>query len=430
MGKQAFFCQRLAEWLYQSEWHFTTLLAAMINTVDHLPDNADSVVNALLIAHPVKPDVPTISTFLSQDAAVTSWFQRTTQRPEVVSVNLNAPSDTPFEQAELPALYNEQDVADWLDISVSQLLWYSDLWRHDERQPAHFMHYHYALVPKRSGGKRLIESPKTQIKCIQRKLNKDIINHMPVHNSAHAYLKGRSYLSHASLHTQQRYLLRFDLAHFFQSVRWLQIYRAFMRLGYSAGVSKHLTGICSHRCPVDKSDLWEQLEPDLVKLLKNRHLPQGSPCSPALSNVVLFGLDSRLSGLSKSTGLIYSRYADDFVFSGSRHKDWQSFIALVGAICLEEGFALNYRKTRLITSSQKQTVTGVVVNEKVNVDRRYYDRLKATLTNCIRHGPSSQNVSEHPYFKQHLLGCIQHVKSLNDTKGKKLERLFADIRWP
>ena len=97
-------------------------------------------------------------------------------------------------------------------------------------------------------------------------------------------------------------------------------------------------------------------------------------------------LDKRLQGLAKSLKLRYSRYADDLAFSGNTHRDWRFLEPLIGSICLQEGFELNYRKSRIIRSHQRQKITGVIVNQRANIDRRYFDRLKAILNNCVRYG--------------------------------------------
>lgn len=427
MNRLNYFCHYLAQWLYESEWHFTTLLATCIHSVKQLPDDVDVVINQLLLTCPEKPAQQTIATFLSNNAVVCAWFRCLPQRPEIARYSLHTCDMPAFVSDSLPDLHNGDDLAAWLGVSSGELDWLADLWRHDETAPACIKHYHYSLAPKRHGGSRLIESPKGLLKQLQRKINDHIISCMPINDAAHGFRKGRSCNSHAALHVGKKYLMHFDISDCFQSIQWGQVYQAFSALGYTPAVAKYLTGICSHQCYMHSSELFQQLDAGVKERLKQRHLPQGAPSSPALSNAVLNRLDRRFTGLAKSTALTYSRYADDFVFSGNQNRDWQSFGALIGSICLEEGFRLNYRKTRLVLPHQKQKVTGIVVNEKLNIDRRYYDRLKAVLTNCIRYGLESQNRSGHQNFKLYLRGCIQHVKSLNQNKGAKLELLFNQI---
>ena len=96
---------------------------------------------------------------------------------------------------------------------------------------------------------------------------------------------------------------------------------------------------------------------------------------------------------------------------------------------MEEGFEVNHRKTRSMHRSHRQLLTGMVVNEKANVRRDEFDRLKAILTNCARHGPSSQNRRDQRDFQSHLAGRIAHVASLNEMRGRKLQDIFERVDW-
>jgi hypothetical protein len=96
---------------------------------------------------------------------------------------------------------------------------------------------------------------------------------------------------------------------------------------------------------------------------------------------------------------------------------------------MEEGFAVHHRKTRIMRQGVRQRLAGVVVNEHVNVIRADYDRLKATLTNCIRLGPRSQNRCLIDDFRAHLMGKIAFVESVNPSRGVRLRKLFARIAW-
>ena len=273
---------------------------------------------------------------------------------------------------------------------------------------------------------RLIEKPKATLKRLQRKINREILSASDIHPAAHGFCKGRSCLSHASIHTGKRYLLLYDITECFQSIGWLKVKSVFRRMGYEEKLSTYLTALCTHSVRLEKAQL-SQFDTVQRERLKRRHLPQGAPGSPALANAVLHRLDLRLSGLAKSLGLDYSRYADDIAMSGNSHRDWRFLEPLIGGICLDEGVTLNYRKTRIKRTHQKQRMVGIVVNSKTNVDRKYFDALKATLTNCARHGLDSQNHLGHPHFRACLLGRIQHVKSLNEQRGLKLERIYHGI---
>jgi retron-type reverse transcriptase len=111
-------------------------------------------------------------------------------------------------------------------------------------------------------------------------------------------------------------------------------------------------------------------------------LPQGSPASPALANHVSFRLDRRLSALANSLDAHYSRYADDLSFSTDSHIAG-SLLRIVPQIVQDEGFAINQAKTRLMSKASRQTVTGVVVNAHLNIDRKLFDHRKSSYS-CLR----------------------------------------------
>ncbi len=161
------------------------------------------------------------------------------------------------------------------------------------------------------------------------------------------------------------------------------------------------------------------------------HLPQGAPTSPALANITAFRLDCRLSGLAKSAGAVYSRYADDLVFSGGEEfsRRVERFSTHAAAVTLEEGFSVNHHKTRIMRRGSRQSLAGIVVNQRVNLRRADLQLLEAVLTNCARFGPESQNRQRFPDFRAHLEGRIGFVEMINRAKGRQLRTIFEAIRF-
>jgi hypothetical protein len=143
-------------------------------------------------------------------------------------------------------------------------------------------------------------------------------------------------------------------------------------------------------------------------------------------------MDVRLFAAASAIGATYTRYADDLVFSGDEAfaRRAKRFEALAAAIALEESFFVNHRKTRLMRRGARQEVTGIVVNEQPAVARDHFDRLKATLHNCVRFGPESQNRARHARFREHLHGAVAWVTHVQPARGKKLRALFDSIAWP
>ena len=150
-----------------------------------------------------------------------------------------------------------------------------------------------------------------------------------------------------------------------------------------------------------------------------------------LANLCAFRLDLRLDGLASTLGARYSRYADDLVISGPAPLAAAAprIAAWVGRIALEEGYALNHRKTRLATLAQAQRVCGVVVNQHPNMKRSDFDRLRAVLHQCTLHGPASQNREGHADFRAHLRGKLDWATQLNPVKARRLHTLWHHIDW-
>lgn len=333
----------------------------------------------------------------------------------------------------LPQLATTRDLAVWMGLFPWELRVLADCkgLQADNSEPGKH-HYRYRWVNKRSGGQRLLEIPKSKLKQAQRLVLQHILNRVPPHECAHGFTKGRSCLSHVQPHTDKPVVLQMDLRDFFHSVSIRRVFGVFYTLGYPAEVARLLAGISTHAVsPSLVGHAFSGLSWAQKKILQDKHLPQGAPTSGALANLCAYRFDCRLQGVASRYGLQYSRYADDIAFSGTsalcRQASWIE--SLVGAIALEEGFQLNFRKTRLQTRSRRQLVTGIVVNAWPNLPRAEYDCLKAILYNCLRYGPASQNREDLPNFRDHLAGRVSRFKWINQHKGEKLEALLGKIEW-
>ncbi len=290
-------------------------------------------------------------------------------------------------------------------------------------------HYHYRWISKRRGGRRLIESPKLTLKTAQKRILREILDKVPPHDTAHGFTAGRSILTNARPHVKQAVLVKFDLENFYPSVTLSRVTAIFRSLGYSREASIWLARLTTSALPANMP--FVKQEPSAVLPYLKRHLPQGAPTSPALANLSAYSLDVRLSGLARSFGATYTRYADDLTFSGPPRfgTSLRDFIPLVSQIVRQERFRLNGAKRKVLRSSGRLVVTGVVVNEKPNVSRREFDRLKAVLTNCLRQGPSTQNKADNPHFAAHVRGRIAQMTQLNPARGARLLVIYNQIDW-
>ena len=339
-----------------------------------------------------------------------------------------------LEDCQRPDWRHSAALAHWLGISNGALWRLTRPSDWQRRQPLGNQHYRSHLLAKRTGGWRLLEEPQGYLMGLQRRLLNDLLAHIPTHEAACGYVRDRSVLDHARAHTGQAVVLKFDLQDFFACVRASRVHALFATLGYSDTVARELAALCTVATPEPVLQRMHEagfLSWPQRQRLRDAHLPQGAPTSPVLANLSAFKLDLRLDGLARALDARYTRYADDLVFSGSLHlRDCRARIeAWVGRIALEEGFALNHRKTRCNTRSSRQTVCGIVVNEQANLPREAFDQLKAVLHLCVKTGPAAQNREALPHWREHLQGRVAWASQLNAGKGLRLQRLFERINW-
>jgi hypothetical protein len=334
----------------------------------------------------------------------------------------------------VPPLDTVGDLAAFLELEDGELDWFADVRRRQVRAPAGPLHHYRSSWRVKRGAPRLLEAPQPRLKALQRRVLHEVLARFPVHDAAHGFVPGRSPLTGAWDHVLARTVVRFDLEGFFASVVAGRVFGVFRQTGYPEPVAHLLTGLTTHVTPL--AVLREMPEGGagderhrLRRHLSRAHLPQGAPTSPALANLVALGLDRRLAGLARSLGATCTRYADDLTFSSVDGLDPDRLHRAVARIAADEGFRLNEAKTRVRGSGARQVVTGLVVNERPNVPREEFDRLKATLHNCVRHGPDGQNRDGHPDFRAHLLGRVARVESVNPAKGRRLRSSFDAIAW-
>jgi RNA-directed DNA polymerase len=336
----------------------------------------------------------------------------------------------PLSHLAVPKLTTVGQLARWLEIPTGQIEWIIDHRRSLDREKVQTLrHYDYHWRQKRAGGWRLIEAPKPRTKAIQRRILDEIVSHLPPHDAAYGFVPGRSCTEAAAKHAGEDVVITVDLRDFFLSTPLRRVHAVFRCLGYPHAVARALTSLCSTSTPRHISAEHFDFEGRQRHL--SRHLPQGAPTSPALANLAALGLDRRLTGLANRFDVRYTRYADDLTFSGDRslYARAKPLLTAVEAIAHDEGYALNAAKTRIMPRHARQTVTGIVVNDHINVARNDFDALKATLTNCVRHGAQSQNRDAHADFRAHLDGRIAWVERLNLRRGEKLRRIFDEITW-
>ncbi|GIO28271.1 hypothetical protein J43TS3_28820 [Ornithinibacillus bavariensis] len=192
------------------------------------------------------------------------------------------------------------------------------------------------------------------------------------HPNSHGFIVGRSIKTNASKHVQRNYILNFDLENYFENINFGRVRSMFTYyFGFNNTVSSTLANTCCH---------YEGF------------LPQGASTSPIISNIISYKMDRELSKLAAKNNCIYTRYADDITLS-TKSEFLQKRIALIkdnsvslskeiNNIIKKNGFLINDSKTRLSSKYERQIVTGITVNKKLNVNRRYIRRVRSIL-HCI-----------------------------------------------
>ncbi|HEY5785577.1 MAG TPA: reverse transcriptase family protein [Microlunatus sp.] len=336
----------------------------------------------------------------------------------------------------VPEVDDLAGLATLLELPLDQLTWAADargLQRRTPPGPLHLYRHHW--VARAGAVPRLLESPTPLLRAVLRRVLDRILCWVPLHPAVHGFVRGRSALTNARLHLGPEAVVCLDLQTFFASITTARVNGLFTAMGYSEAVAWTLTGLCSHQTPVH---VLRRMPPGgdstaryrLRAELRNRHLPQGAPTSPALANLTAFGLDRRLAGYAIGAGLTYSRYADDLTFSGPDVAT-PRLIRAVTEIARAEGFVINSRKTRIRFPGQRRTITGLVVSgDRLGVPREYHDRLRAILHDAAVNGPEVANRGGLPHFRAHLEGRVGWVESVSAVRGRRLRAQLDAISWP
>ena len=261
-------------------------------------------------------------------------------------------------------------------------------------------HYRRAQITKPDGGVRELVIPDEALKRVQRRIAQRLLVHMPISPHATAYCYGAKTAYNAAPHAGRPMVLKLDIRHFFDSVRYSDVKAlAFPADIYAEPLRILLSMLCYYR----------------------EGLPQGAPSSPAISNLILRPFDDAVGNWCYARRISYTRYCDDMTFSGEFAL--REVLAFVQPELNKRGFFLNPEKTQCVRSGQRQMVTGLVVNEKPNIPAEYRRKLRQELYYCKKFG-----VEEHlarggidegaETFLRRLLGRVNYVLQIapNDAQ--------------
>lgn len=231
--------------------------------------------------------------------------------------------------------------------------------------------------------------------------------------AATGFILGRSIVTNAEKHKRKKYVYNLDLKDFFSSIEMFQVWAVLQSepFNFSDRIASLLSGLCCMRVEYKQDNA----------LLYKYVLPQGAPSSPILSNIVCAKLDGSLNQLARNFGLRYSRYADDITFSGNDHvfHDNDFFILKLRSLIEEQNFKINEKKVRLQHKGQRQTVTGLVVNNGVTVGRNFVRELRSLLYIWEKYGyeaASNKFITHYMENNSHI--CVNIPLLENSIKGK------------
>jgi len=244
-------------------------------------------------------------------------------------------------------------------------------------------------LPKRSGGFRVIQTPRVFLKTFQLFILQNILAKRASSTSTYGFTKGRGCFQNASAHLKKKYVVNLDIRDFFPSVTYSRVSEIFKQFGFPLEGVETLTSLCT----------------------LNGVLPQGAPTSPKLADLAFAVADAELDQVASAHGAIYTRYADDLTFSFDNVPS-SNLVNEVVRVVDRFGFRLNHDKTRIAGPGQARRVTGFVINEKVQPSRVTRRQLRAMFHNMKNDPPASMkdlNVAQ---------GWASYVNSYNSSLGQ------------
>lgn len=270
-------------------------------------------------------------------------------------------------------------------------------------------YYSPFLRQKKGGGIRVITPPNKELKSIQYCIKSDIEKRIRLPNYIHGGIPGRSILSNAEKHVGKDMVANIDIKDFFPSIKFEMVVSTLERIGY------------------DDNTSWF-----IAKLVFNGGLPQGSPTSMLLANLVFLPTDERFISLCKRKSFAYTRYVDDITISGN--IELRPFKGIFLQFIREAGFDVSIGKIKFSGRNERQVVTGLVVNDKIRPTREFIQKLKQDIRNAwpdelgVEVAASMLGLSVRK-FRQNLWGRINFVKSINRKLGRKVRALLTKVTW-
>ncbi|TRX75405.1 reverse transcriptase family protein [Pseudomonas mangiferae] len=264
---------------------------------------------------------------------------------------------------------------------------------------------------------RWICAPSEELLRVQRWINTHILSKVEPHEASYAYDNRHGVLDAAELHCGAQWLIKLDLTNFFESVLEPRVYELFRSFGYQPLVAFELARLCTRVRASGNPDRRfgnRELPAGLPYPADPRigHLPQGAATSPRIANLVMQSLDESLHDYACDNELVYSRYADDLVFSSKNAFDRQEaiqHIKLIGKCLIEEGFWLNEAKTKIVPPGARKIVLGLLVDGDEPRLSKSYKKYVSDQLYYLSHPKIAPMAHAKRHGFQSLQGLINHV---------------------
>lgn len=317
-----------------------------------------------------------------------------------------------------------QQLADFLGIKIGTLFFYCQY-----STPSNA--YITFNISKKNGCLRLISAPNKQLKYIQTVLSKVLNEFYVPKKTAHGFIKQRSIITNAEIHTNKKCMLNIDIKDFFGSIH----------IGRVIGLFRSIPFLFNNTIATSLAQL----------VCYKNHLPQGAPTSPVISNLICRKLDNDLIMLASKHKVLCTRYCDDITFSTKARilppqiaKKLDDGKVILGdelrLVFSNNNFVINEEKTRCQFFFNRQMVTGLIVNKKVNIPRKKYKHIRAIMHYIYNHGEDAGAIKNNfikkdgnpdtERFMNCLKGNIEYLKmvlSVDDLRYRRIATQFNEL---
>ena len=270
-------------------------------------------------------------------------------------------------------------------------------------------HYHTVYIPKSDGSKRKLSVPDLILKTVQKSINNNILVQYPISRYAKAYKAGSSVQQNARPHIGKKKILKLDIEGFFDHILYSQVKDiVFCEKKFSEPIRILLTMLCYYK----------------------ESLPQGAPTSPTITNIIMYDFDETVGDFCSKKDIAYTRYCDDMTFSGD--FDDREIIAFVKGELCKLGLFLKKRKTVVIPASKRQVVTGIVVNEKLNITKEYKKNIRQEMYYIKKFGLdehlNKRGISDKQQYLLSIRGRLAFVLHTvpNDREFMEYKKFLAE----